>query len=177
MASSGSVGAKAFKFPRQLPFDAPDYLLHLLAAISRYRDSALDQALAPIGLTVGRYRALNAIYIFQPCPMGELAEFIGVDRTSMTRTVDQLVNAALVERHTPSLDRRQVVLTATDTGKALTLRARPIVFELNRRVLEGVSDTAQTAVIRVEQRMFANLALEPRAIERMLGFRRPSADG
>ena len=163
-------------FPKELPFDAPNYLLHLLAAISRYRDAELDHALAPINLSVARYRALNAIVIFEPCLMGELAEFIGADRTTISRTVDQLVAASLVERRTPSSDRRQVELSATDAGKELTLKARPIVFDLNRRVLEGVPAHLQRAVIRAEQRMFANLAVEPRAIERMLGFRRPASD-
>jgi DNA-binding MarR family transcriptional regulator len=147
-----------------------------LAAISRFRDVELDHALAPIGLSVARYRALNAIVIFEPCLMGELAEFIGADRTTITRTVDQLVAAGLVERRTPASDRRQVELSATGAGKDLTQKARPIVFALNKRVLEGVPDHLQRAVIRAEQRMFANLAVEPRAIDRMLGFRRPEGD-
>ena len=176
LAASGSGVAKTFKFPKALPFDAPNYLLHLLAAISRYRDVALDHALAPLDLTVARYRALNAIVIFQPCLMGELAEFIGVDRTTMTRTVDQLVAGELVERRTPVSDRRQVELTATAAGRKAVSDARPIVFDLNKQVLEGVPEHTQKAVIRAEQRMFANLAIEPRAIERMLGFRRPGGE-
>ena len=63
MTSSRSDVAKRVAFPKELPFDAPNYLLHLLAAISRYRDVELDRALAPINLTVARYRALNAIVI------------------------------------------------------------------------------------------------------------------
>jgi MarR family transcriptional regulator for hemolysin len=173
MAASRANAARKFAFPKRLPFDAPNYLLHILAAISRFRDVELDQALAPINLTVARYRALNAIVIFEPCLMGELAEFIGVDRTTITRTVDHLVAAALVERRIPAADRRQVALSATDAGKAAVSMARPIVFDLNRRVLDGVSDRVQRTVIRAEQRMFANLAIEPRAIQRMLGFRRP----
>jgi DNA-binding MarR family transcriptional regulator len=177
MAATPSIAAKAFAFPKELPFDAPNYLLHLLAAISRFRDVELDRALAAIDLTVARYRALNAIVIFEPCLMGELAEFIGVDRTTMTRTVDQLVAGGLAERRTPASDRRQVELSATEAGRKIILRARPIVFELNQRVLEGVPAHVQRAVIRAEQRMFANLAVEPRAIDRMLSFRRPLGDG
>ncbi len=171
MASTGSNGSKSFRFPREIPFDAPDYVLHLLAAIARYRDVELDKGLAPLSLTVARYRALNAIVIFEPCLMGELAEFIGSDRTTMTRTVDQLVAGGLVERNTPATDRRQVVLRPTKAGKQCIDVARPIVFALNRRVLDGVPDAVQRSMIRAEQQMFANLAIEPRAIERMLGVR------
>jgi DNA-binding MarR family transcriptional regulator len=176
MAATGPIAAKAIAFPKELPFDAPNYLLHLLAAISRFRDVELDRVLAPIELTVARYRVLNAIVIFEPCLMGELAEFIGADRTTITRTVDQLVAGGLAERHTPATDRRQVELSATRAGKRIIQKARPLVFALNERVLEGVPTHVQRAVIRAEQRMFANLAVEPRAIERMLSFRRPVGD-
>jgi len=174
MASSRG-GRRAFRVPKALPFDPPDYLLHLLAAISRFRDVELDRQLEPLGLTVARYRALNAVVVFSPCLMGELADFIGVDRTTITRTVDQLVAAAMVVRHTPPADRRQVALTPTDEGRAAVEAARRVVFALNRRVLDGVSDTARQAIIRAEQRMFANLAVDPVAVERMLAFRRPEA--
>ena len=176
MSSSDPGARKPFKMPAALPFDAPDYLLHLLAAVSRYRDVELDRELAPLGLTVARYRALNAVVVFEPCLMGELADFIGIDRTTITRTVDQLVAADLVERHIPPADRRQVALTPTDAGREVALAARQIVFTLNRRVLEGVPDSVQRAVIRAEQRMFTNLAVDPVAVERMLAFRRPQGN-
>jgi DNA-binding MarR family transcriptional regulator len=175
--ASRTLAAKASRTTtRTLPFDAPHYVLHLLAAISRFRDVELDKALAPLGLTVARYRALNAIVVFEPCHMGELAEFIGADRTAMTRAVDQLVESGLVERSRQSSDRRQVMLTATEAGQRTTAAARPIVFTLNRRVLEGVSSQAQSVIIEAEQQMFANLAKDPRAISRMLSLRRSSAD-
>jgi len=174
--ASRTPAAKTSGAVRALPFDAPHYVLHLLAAVSRFRDVELDKALAPLELTVARYRALNAIVIFEPCPMGELAEFIGADRSAMTRTVDQLAQGGLVERSRPSSDRRQVVLTATESGRRLTAAARPIVFALNRRVLEGVSKQTQLAMIEAEQQMFANLAMEPRAISRMLGLRRSNEE-
>ena len=67
-------------------------------------------------------------------------------------------------------------MNATEAGRRLTAAARPIVFALNRRVLEGVSDKTQLAMIEAEQQMFANLAMEPRAISRMLGLRRSNEE-
>ena len=162
----------------EIPFDAPNYLLHLLAAISRYRDVQLEQALKPLGLSVACYRALNAIVVFEPCQMLELAQFIGVDRTTMTRTVDQLVKDGLASREIPTMDRRLVVVSPTDKARQVIGTARRIVFDTNKRVLDGVSERTQRTMIRAEQRMFANLAVEPRAIERMLSLRRPpTAEG
>jgi|SRR5580700_8418010 len=175
MASSRTGRAAAPQ--TAIPFDAPNYLLHLLAAISRYRDVQLDQALKPLGLSVACYRALNAIVVFEPCQMLELAQFIGVDRTTMTRTVDQLVKDGLAGREIPTMDRRLVVVTPTDKARQVIATARRIVFDTNARVLDGVSERTQRTMIRAQQKMFANLAVEPRAIERMLSLRRPATAG
>src|SRR5580704_9354552 len=97
----------------EFPFDLPTYLFHLFAALGRHREFVLDQAFRPLGLNVARHRALSVVVRMQPCGMSELADLCAVDRTTMTRTVDQLVAGGLVERTTPPADRRQVLLSAT----------------------------------------------------------------
>ena len=55
---------------------------------------------------------------------GELAEHEKVQPPSMTRVISVLVELQLVRREPHPSDRRQVVLTATDTGRDLVIRAR-----------------------------------------------------
>ena len=55
---------------------------------------------------------------------GELAEHEKVQPPSMTRVISALVELQLVRREPHPSDRRQVVLTATDTGRDLVIRAR-----------------------------------------------------
>src|ERR1700679_177025 len=83
-----------------------DYIFHLFAVVGRHREARLEAGLKPMGLHLTRYWALSVISGIGPCTMSELAGFTAVDRTTLTRTVDQLVETALVERTTPREDRR-----------------------------------------------------------------------
>src|SRR5215470_7827238 len=55
---------------------------------------------------------------------GELAEHEKVQPPSMTRVIAVLVDSQLVRREPHPSDRRQVVLTATDAGRDLVVKAR-----------------------------------------------------
>jgi DNA-binding MarR family transcriptional regulator len=55
---------------------------------------------------------------------GELAEHEKVQPPSMTRVISVLVDSQLVRREPHASDRRQVVLTATDAGHGLVIKAR-----------------------------------------------------
>ena len=55
---------------------------------------------------------------------GELAEHEKVQPPSMTRVISALVESQLVRRAPHPSDRRQVVLTATEAGRDLVLKAR-----------------------------------------------------
>jgi DNA-binding MarR family transcriptional regulator len=55
---------------------------------------------------------------------GELAAHEKVQPPSMTRVISVLVESQLVRREPHSSDRRQVMLTATEAGRDLVLKAR-----------------------------------------------------
>src|ERR1700736_765180 len=94
----------------EFPLDLASYVFHLFSVVGRHREAKLETILKPLGLSLARHRALSVIATLEPCTMSELAEFSATDRTTLTRTVDQLVDAGLVERTTPREDRRQVQL-------------------------------------------------------------------
>ena len=157
----------------QFPFDVPGYAFHLLVAISRIRDSQLEKMLKPIGVNVARHRALTIILRFGPCTMSELADFSSVDRTTLTRTVDQLVAEGYVNRRAAPKDRRQVLLTITPAGEAVAASARTIVARHNAQALEGVPDHLLRCMVEVERMIVANLNVNPDLIERLLTLERP----
>ena len=92
----------------EFPLDLTSYVFHLFTVVARHREVRLEAELKRVGLNLSRHRALGVILALEPCTMSELAEYAAVDRTTLTRTVDQLVDAGLVERATPREDRRQV---------------------------------------------------------------------
>jgi DNA-binding MarR family transcriptional regulator len=78
-----------------------------------------DQALSDIQLA-----ALSALERHEAMTPGELAEYEKVQPPSMTRVIAVLEERGLVRRSAHPTDRRQVVLTVTDEGRALVDRVR-----------------------------------------------------
>ncbi|HEY5008128.1 MAG TPA: MarR family transcriptional regulator [Caulobacteraceae bacterium] len=160
----------------EFPFDLTTYLFHVFTVLGRHREAALDEAFRPLGLNVARHRALAVVVRMQPCGMTELADFCAVDRTTMTRTVDQLFANGLVERTTPASDRRQVLLTVPPAGRAVHQRALRAVYRVNRRTLEGIPEDAQRTLVRTKQAMLANLVVDPDLARRLLSLSRDEED-
>ena len=65
--------------------DVREYAGYLLQIAARYREAALDESLAALGLNATRCRVLGIIRRLKSCTMGELAFFSTVDRTTLTR--------------------------------------------------------------------------------------------
>ena len=152
-----------------------DYLFYLFTVLTRYRDSRLDETLKPLNLNVSRHRALGVIEAFEPCTMKELAEFSCVDRTTMTRTVDQLAADKLVERTTPPQDRRQVLLTITPHGRKMYQAALGAISAVNTEVLAGVPDEARRVFVRSERTMIGNLIPDEDLLRRLITLQRTPA--
>ena len=160
----------------EFPFDLTDYVPHLIAAISQFRDTALDAELRKLGLNVGRYRVLGVLVRFDQCAMSELANFTAIDRTTLTRIADNLVEAGLVERRFNPRDRRQVKLELTEAGRKLHRSALRVVFALNERLLAGVSDEEARTAARALQAIVANLAPNAQAKESIIHYSRQAME-
>jgi DNA-binding MarR family transcriptional regulator len=153
----------AGEFPRELT----SYLFHLFAVVSRHREMRLEEALRPLGLNLSRHRALSIISGFEPCTMSELAEYTAVDRTTLTRTVDQLVDAGFVERATPREDRRQVVLTLTPAGARTCRQSLNAIFECNSELLAGLPEEDQRVAARVLESFLSRLVEDQALLARL----------
>jgi DNA-binding MarR family transcriptional regulator len=152
----------------EFPAAAPEYFFYLQMHVMRSRDEMLESLLEPHGLTVARWRTLTIIRQIRPCIMKNLALFSRVDRTTLTRALDQLVEDGLVERTTPKHDRRQVDLTLTARGEQIHEAAHGTVMDLNRRMLEAVPEKMQRDLIQSLRTMVRTATLEPLRAEAIL---------
>lgn len=158
----------------EFPIDLTTYVFHLFTVVARHREARLEAALKPLNLNLSRSRALSSIDQLAPCTMSELAAYVAVDRTTLTRTVDQLADAGFVERTTPREDRRQVLLTVTETGKAVSRRALQAVYRLNRDLLRALPEPQQRQLARALDRLVGQLVEDPALVERLrLSHARP----
>lgn len=154
----------------QFRFEVNVYLVNLLVAVGRTRDVEIDKALKPTGLSVTRFRVLVVISRLPDCTMSELATVSTMDRTGLTRTIDQLIRDGLVTRKTEPDDRRKVRICLSPAGEAALAGAIPIVGAVNDRSLDGLSEEDRRAFVHALERMMFNLQpRETNARRRILG--------
>ncbi len=94
-----------------------------------------DRALRAHGVRATQFTLLAALELKGPQPIGELAEFIGVERTTLTR------NLAVVEEHglialRPGNDARSRIASITAAGQQRLKRALPAW----RETQQGLTD-------------------------------------
>lgn len=71
------------------------------------------------GITLAQCQVLSELAKEEEICICKLAEFIGVDSSTLSRTTNRMVEAGLINRITNCADRRYVSLSLTDQGKAL----------------------------------------------------------
>lgn len=76
------------------------------------------------GLTDPQFTVLAWLTKDGPMTPGQLAEAERIQPPSMTRTVNSLVELGLVQKDEHPTDRRQVVVTLTEAGKAEVVETR-----------------------------------------------------
>jgi DNA-binding MarR family transcriptional regulator len=152
--------------------EVKEYAGYLLQLAGRYREAALDRSLAQLGLNATKCRALGIIRRLKSCTMGELAFFSTVDRTTLTRIVDQLTAVGLVERGAAAGDRRKVILTLTAKGSRLHQKSLVIIQDVNRNVFADVPEDKLHAATRVLKAAIASVVDDPQELQMLLTFSR-----
>ena len=85
-----------------------------------------DQAFRPLGLTNGQFSILMALSRPEPTAMAELAEILGMDRTTLTAALKPLERRGLLQLGVDARDRRARRIVLTEAGRALVGEAMPL---------------------------------------------------
>jgi DNA-binding MarR family transcriptional regulator len=106
--------------------DDPRCTCHLLRSAARRVTQVYDDALRPAGLKTSQFSLLATLRHAEALTLGELAERLSMDRTTLTRNLRPLQQAGWIERVSDPLDRRRVQLALTPAGHATLAHARPL---------------------------------------------------
>jgi MarR family transcriptional regulator, organic hydroperoxide resistance regulator len=114
---------------------------YLVLAAQREGNRQLAAALAPVGLTPAQSEVLRIVGENAPLTLTSLGGMLVCESgTNPSRLVDKLVGAGLVDRTPDTADRRQVVLTLTETGKAAEAGVREIERQLYSLIDQALGD-------------------------------------
>jgi len=99
--------------------------------------SEIAAAFEPLGVSNRGYHVLATAQTGE-YTQKELAEKIGLDKTTMVVTVDELEKAGLAERRPSSVDRRARVISVTRAGERKVREGQKIVERIQNDVLESL---------------------------------------
>ena len=145
---------------RPVPFDKTLQVrdcclcLHLQRA-ARKVARRFDDALRPAGLTSGQFSLLMALNRPKPPSIAPLAEFLAMDRTTLTAALKPLERRGLISVTVDPDDRRSRLLRLTGKGRGLLAKALPIWKE-HHALLE--QQTGPAAGLRQNLTLLARIA-------------------
>lgn len=99
--------------------------------------SEVSAALEPLGVSNRGYHVLATARSGE-YTQKELAEQIGLDKTTMVVTVDELEQKGLAERKPSSTDRRARVISVTKAGERKVTQGQKIIDRIQGDVLESL---------------------------------------
>jgi DNA-binding MarR family transcriptional regulator len=101
-------------------------------------------------VTVPQFRVLVILFSRGPSNLATVAEELEVNPSNASRICDRLIRAGLLRRSESSVDRRQVTLTLTPTGRQLvekvTRRRRSAIERVLRDMPEAERDALATTL-------------------------------
>ncbi|WP_310626637.1 MarR family transcriptional regulator [Limnohabitans sp.] len=105
---------------------------------------------AGFDLTPIQYAALEAIYENPSIDQARVAEMIGYDRATIGGVIERLEKKGWIRRLVSEQDRRARQLSLTAKGNKIRMALEPIVEDLQKDILQPLSDA--------DQKFFINLA-------------------
>ncbi|HET9126516.1 MAG TPA: MarR family transcriptional regulator [Propionibacteriaceae bacterium] len=122
-------------------------------------------AAAP-GVSLPQMRLMFALSDSGPIPSSTLARSVGVSPSSVTRMVDRLVRAGLVDRRENTGNRSMVTLTLTDAGGELVCRVLAWRHAEWERLLSTIPPDDRQVAARVLGAIHEAVAGLPASVQR-----------
>ncbi|WP_411339494.1 MarR family transcriptional regulator [Sphingopyxis sp. J-6] len=130
----------------------------LLNDTARMYRRAFNARVRDSGITALQWRMITYLRRNEGIRQGPLAEVLEVEPITLSRMVDRLVEAGLVERRADPTDRRAWLLHLTPRTDALLEGIRPTVDRLAEEATEGLSAAERDQLTALVERVRANLS-------------------
>lgn len=122
-------------------------LTWLLANANWALATEMTAALAPLDLTARSYHVLRAASNGEYTQKA-LAELVGIDKTTMVVTIDELEEAGLAERRPSPNDRRAHVIVVTKAGERRLAKAETVQAQVQAEALNALPAAQRKAFVQ-----------------------------
>ena len=137
----------------------------LLAQASHVMVTEMTRAFEDMGVSPRGHCVLSTA-LHGEFTQKELADIVGLDKTTMVVTVDELERAGLAERRPSAADRRARIIAVTAAGKGVVKRGEKVVSEIQEDVLASLPADERKAFIGTLERLVSGRLSEPAKCQR-----------
>ncbi|MDM5360821.1 MarR family transcriptional regulator [Peribacillus sp. ACCC06369] len=95
-----------------------------------------------------QWSILHFLINYGSATLVELANYQGVEKPTITRTIARLEELGYVE-HVPSKDKREKRMRLTELGKKIYSEVRVTIDQYEQAILKGITEEEQLAAIRI----------------------------
>jgi MarR family transcriptional regulator, transcriptional regulator for hemolysin len=135
-------------------------LCWLLSRASHNLTTEMTAALEDVGISPRAHAVLTAAMTGEHTQT-EIARIVGLDKTTMVVTVDELEAAGLAERRSSSTDRRARVIAVTEAGVRSVKRADKVLDRVRDDVLSTLEPDERQVFLNALARLACGRLSEP----------------
>ncbi|WP_206615581.1 MarR family winged helix-turn-helix transcriptional regulator [Solirhodobacter olei] len=121
----------------------------------------MNAELSPLGLTEATWLPLLFLHREGPVRQVELADYLGLDRSSVVRLIDNLSRQGLVERQDDPADRRAKLVVVTEAAADILRTAEASSARVRAAALAGIAAADIATAEAVLGRIIAQLPFSP----------------
>jgi MarR family transcriptional regulator for hemolysin len=136
-------------------------LCWLLSRANQLQKAEFDTALMATGLTPRKHQVL-ATALGAEHTQTQLAGIVGLDKTTMMVTLDELERDGLAERRALPSDRRARVVAVTAEGRKVLRKADKAFADANERVLSRLPDHERAVFLQALALLACPECVDPR---------------
>ncbi len=140
------------------PPAAPGDLNVKLMRVARAHRTLAASLLSEVGLHPGQEALLMELWDHDGRTQANLAESLGVEPPTVTKMLQRMENADLVDRRPDATDRRAIRVYLTPKGRRLKGRVDKLWAELEARTVAGLSDRQRSTLRSLLNALEGNLS-------------------
>ncbi len=127
--------------------DFASQVLHLISELVKNNEMCDRECVAQYGVTASQGYTILSIPEKDTLRMNELSRIMGVDNSTMTRMVDQLIEKTLVYRKPDEKDRRLVRVGLTEKGQELRMDLEKELKNFYKMALGEISEEERLGIV------------------------------
>jgi MarR family transcriptional regulator, organic hydroperoxide resistance regulator len=140
-------------------FDLEKALPYLVARAGTRMGQSFSRELKRFQLTLTEWRVCAALHHEPHQRLSQLAAHTSTEPSTLSRTVDGMLQRGLLVRDRSDEDGRALALSLTDEGRELTLRIVPLAQLFERVALAGLNAAQSDALRSMLRVVYDNLAV------------------